>query len=232
MIKMRNSQSGFTILELMISTVIFSVLLLGAASLLVQIGRMYYKGVVSSRTQDTTRTIADDISRTLQFGGEKIVKDSPSYIDVTTPRGTVRIHAFCIGKVRYSYIIDGQVSGEVTTYEPGDRRQNFVPHALWRDESEAPVDCAPRNILTDTDDSNGREMLGEGMRLFQFSAPTDNELTGLASFRIGVVYGRDSDLIEFTNTSGVINARCRGASLGGQWCATSLLETTVFRRIQ
>lgn len=229
------NQRGFTILELMIATVIFSVLLLGAATLLVQIGRLYYKGVVSSRTQETVRNVTDDIGRTLQFSGEAITRHNPAFRDVATPNGSVRIHSFCVGSTRYSYILDGQVSSTVSTYEPGENRQNFVPHGLWRDQDPDvnSSNCEPKDLL-DADvirASNGREMLGENMRLYRFMQPQDNE-DGLASYAVGVVFGQDDELIAFTDTDGQISgARCRGAGLGAQWCATSELQTTVFRRI-
>ncbi len=231
----RKDQSGFTILELMIATVVFSVLLLLAASMLVQIGRLYYKGVVSSRTQETTRTITDDIGRTLQFTSERIVGGPGNVKSVPGPQGPVQVGAFCIGKVRYSYIINGQVNPEVNFYQPGDNSQNYVRNAMWRDENEAGPGCEPREDLpsgvptTGPGASNGREMLGEGMRLFRLQIPQDNN--SLASFAVGVVYGQDDELIQFSGAGDSLTARCTGVGLGAQWCATSELQTTVYRRI-
>jgi prepilin-type N-terminal cleavage/methylation domain-containing protein len=225
---MNKDQSGFTILELMISTVVFSVLLLLAASMLVQIGRLYYKGVVSSRTQETTRTITDDIGRTLQFTSEKVFVGTPR--TVAGPQGPVQVNAFCIGKVRYSYIINGQVNPDVNFYQPGVNSENYVKNAMWRDENEAGSDCAPREDLPNgVQSSDGREMLGEGMRLYRLQVPQDNN--ALASFAVGVVYGQDDELIEFSGSGDSLTARCTGVGLGAQWCATSELQTTVYRRI-
>lgn len=237
MSRTKTNQNGFTVLELMIATVVFSVLLLLAANLLVQIGRLYYKGVISSRTQETARSITDDIGRTLQFSGENITTASQPFQDFPSPNGTgnVRIYAFCIGGVRYSYIIDAQVNSSVQAYEPGQNRENYVPHALWRDEGADLTVCSPVNLLNANEvaATNGREMLSEGMRLYRLTAPQDDPTTGLASFAVGVVYGQDDILIEFVEADGEITTvRCRGSGLGSQWCANAELTTTVFRRIQ
>ncbi len=245
--KLRSQDSGFTVLELMISTVVFSVLLIGAATMLVQIGRLFYKGVVSSRTQEVTRNITDDISRTLQFGGEtprvpandlSTPAVDESALKVSTPKGDVTINAFCIGSTRYSYIIDGQVnsSGSYGLYDPTNH-QNYVPHGLWRDEyAPGSVDCSPLNILdasavqVSIETSKGREMLGEGMRLYSFGVPTQNG--SLSTLEVGVAYGQDDEILDFTDfDNGIPNVRCTGVGLGSQWCATSKLKTTVFRRI-
>lgn len=233
--KKLNSQAGFTILELMIATVVFSVMLMGAATMLVQIGRLYYKGVVTSRTQETVRTITDDIGRTLQFSGEQITVNDPAFVELSVGGVTKRIYAFCIGDVRYSYSLDTQVSGSVDAYTPGGSRENFSRRALWRDEGRGQASCPPVNIYDDAEvaATDGREMLGEGMRLFQLARPTDDQDTGLSRFAVGVVYGLDDELIVFSDADGEITgATCRGVGLGAQWCATSQLETTVFRRIQ
>ena len=229
------NQRGFTILELMIATVVFSVLLMGAATLLVQIGRLYYKGIVNSRTQETVRNITDDIGRTLQFSGEAITRSNQPYRDFPTANGAVRVYSFCIGSTRYSYILDGQVSSTVNTYVPGENRQNFVPHAMWRDQDPdvTSSNCEPKNIIDSgvISASGGREMLGENMRLYRLVPPSDTD-DNLASFAVGVVFGQDDGLITFTDTDGQISgARCRGSGIGAQWCATSELQTTVFRRI-
>src|SRR5687768_12937296 len=65
--------SGFTIIELMIATVVFSTILLIITGGIVQIGKAYYKGVISARTQNTTRQLTDEVTRNLQFNRGKFV---------------------------------------------------------------------------------------------------------------------------------------------------------------
>lgn len=233
MSKLRNNQAGFTILELMISTVVFSVMLLGAAAMLVQIGRMYYKGVVSSRTQEATRTIADDVTRAVQFSNKAVTVATPDVIN--TDDGQITVNAFCVGNTRYTYIINGQVksSGEFSRpYEAGDNQENYVERALWRDQLDTGVDvgstaCEPADITNLSFDEGGKDMLGDGMRLYKLSAPTENASTGLVTFVVGVAYGVDNTIL----TIGSGTAGCTGSGLGAQWCSTSELTTNVFRRI-
>lgn len=233
MMKFQKNQSGFTILELMIATVVFSVMLLGAAAMLVQIGRMYYKGVVASRTQEATRTIADDVSRAVQFSNKAVAQATPEI--VSTSEGDVTVRAFCIGSTRYTYIMNAQVKadGEFNRpYEKGANEENYVQRALWRDdlEGEAVVGeetCVPAKIMDVSFDGDGKDMLGDGMRLYKLTPPTDNPATGLVTFDVGVAYGADNILL----TIGENTASCTGSGLGAQWCATSELSTNVFRRI-
>lgn len=86
------SSAGFTIVELMIATTVFSVVLLLCTYGLVSIGRTYYKGVTTSRAQTTARSISDNIARSVQYGG----KISGS---LTGSSGQI-----CIGKARYTYV--------------------------------------------------------------------------------------------------------------------------------
>ena len=119
----------------------------------------------------------------------------------------------------------------VTTYQPGEQRQNYVPRALWRDQGEASEQCEPLNLFDEgaIQLSKGREMLGEGMRLYRFAPPV-TQASNLASFTVGIVYGEDDELIAFTGSGDTLSAQCRGSGLGAQWCATSELQSTVFRR--
>ena len=67
MFKNKTKNSGFTIIELMIATSVFAVVLVVAASGILAIGMLYYKGVTSSRTQEAARSISNTIANTIQF---------------------------------------------------------------------------------------------------------------------------------------------------------------------
>lgn len=57
--------AGFTIVELMIATVVFSVILILITTGIIQIGKAYYKGIIGSRTQETARKITDEVGRSI-----------------------------------------------------------------------------------------------------------------------------------------------------------------------
>src|SRR3990172_9120101 len=68
----RKGVGGFTIVELMIATTIFSVILLIVTFGMLQIGRTYYKGITLTKTQNAARSIIDTISQDIQFSGEGV----------------------------------------------------------------------------------------------------------------------------------------------------------------
>ncbi len=101
---MTDKQKGFTIIELLLATAVFSLVLVGATSALIQIGRMYYKGLTTSNTQETARRIMEDVSRNIQFSGATPT-DTPGGGLAVNYNGTdIALISFCIGSLRYSYI--------------------------------------------------------------------------------------------------------------------------------
>lgn len=68
-------QNGFTIVELLIATSVFSVILLIMASGLLYIGKVYYRTVAQNKVQEASRSIIEDISRTIQFSGMSVSFD-------------------------------------------------------------------------------------------------------------------------------------------------------------
>jgi prepilin-type N-terminal cleavage/methylation domain-containing protein len=90
MVKNRRRQHGFTIVELLIATAVFSVVLLVFLTALVRISELFYKGVSMSNTQEAARNVIQDISDDLQFYNRKPVIGS---------------NYFCVGIHRYSYNI-------------------------------------------------------------------------------------------------------------------------------
>lgn len=214
-------QQGFTLIELMIATMVFSVILLGATTAVVQIGRMYYKGVIASRTQETARRTIDDISRTIQFNDTEIVPVAPATIAVTgLSNGNVTIRATCVGTTRYTYALNAQVDRQ------NDVNSNRLRHALWQDTVSDPSVCGANlpNLGNEEPSAGGRELLGRYMRLKNLNIDPLGNPTTIA---ITVIYG-DNDLL-VPNASNPTS--CRGAVQGAQWCAFSSLTTQVRQRI-
>lgn len=82
---------GFTIIELLIATVTFALILLIITAAIIQFSKVYYKGVATSKTQEVARSIADDMSRAAQFS-TSFNGSSPG--------------VYCFGDKRYSFNID------------------------------------------------------------------------------------------------------------------------------
>jgi prepilin-type N-terminal cleavage/methylation domain-containing protein len=207
--KKLNSQSGFTVIELMISTAIFSIVLLICAFAIIHVGKMYYKGVITNRTQDTSRRLIDDIASAIQFGA---ATDNPNlfYRTGAATYGGVNVESICLGNIRYSYSRNHYL-GEIN-------------HIVWRDQVSA-SGCVPRNVTLATPSADGQEMLGENMRLPSgITIAVTGQLWSVSSL---VSYGNDAAL--FQPTSGY--TICRGVNAGGQFCAVSSLSTYVTKRL-
>lgn len=164
---MRKLQSkGFTIIELLIATVIFSLILLIISGAIIQFSRIYYKGVISSKTQETARSIVDEVSRAAQFG---TTLDSPSDNPDDPTSG-----AFCLGDKRFRYVLKQIRAG-------ADR-------ILIADTS--PASCEMSMVGTSDDD---RELLGDEMQLLEFKV-TGDSVTGRYDVTVTVAYGTDVDI--------------------------------------
>lgn len=98
--KIRDKSSGFTIVELMIATTVFSMVLLLCTYGLLEIGRAYYKGVTISRTHENARIIMDDVTEAIQFSHGQVVLDTLDDEDGSGYR------AYCIGTKFYQFWID------------------------------------------------------------------------------------------------------------------------------
>lgn len=219
------AQKGFTIIELMIATAVFSTILLVVLTAVTTIGRMYYKGLTASQTQETARSILDKISQEIQFSG----KDA---IPVVGSSGSVNV--LCIGNSRYYYAINAP-STSTTLSLFTDTAPGCVTVADATNVASA-ADAAGYVSIS----SNGTKLLPDGMRLVAFQV--NQVVVGkndLWTVRVKVVSGAD-DLIDATNpaTGAVVSqaanpawTTCKGAQLGTQFCAISDLTTTVLKRV-
>lgn len=210
------NQNGFTIIELMIATMVFSVVLMICTYGLLNISRTYTKGITTNRTQEVARSIINDISDNIRFSGGKFSQLS------TLPNGS---SGFCLGSTKYSFITDHQLissSPDTATQESSQ---------VMRAEAECNGASEPRDMRGSM---GGREMLGERMQLanlevcgLNHSGDCQAGPSGLYKITIRVVSGTD-DLFEDNN----IEKNCATGRAGGQFCAVSELTTVVKKKVQ
>lgn len=226
-IMLKRNNRGFTIIELMIATAVLSTILLMITVVMMNIGKLYYKGINQSRTQNDVRSIIADVSDSLKLS------DMTPQADVPIP-GNIA-HALCVGTVRYSYVIGvhiGQVApgGGTTTYQ----------HVLWRDTITPSGTCSPVDLTIATPTSGGAELVAPNSRLtaFSISSPSPYNVT------VGVAYGDDDllcspSVVNSCSTPAVMSSYndftkgdllCKGG-IGDQFCSTALLSTTVVQRL-
>ena len=209
----RRSMAGFTLVELMISTGVFSVVLLICTTAVLVIGQDFHKAAIASLTQNTSRNIIDNITRELQYNTGTVSTDSNTFNSVT-------VNAACIGTVRYSYLlgyelVDGDGSFSITNQQS--------PHVLWRDSTPS-TGCTPANVTGAL--SGGKELISLHTRLrvgngLNITTAISNTGT-LYNIDVAVIYG-DKDVITAANN-------CVSSRSGGSFCGLSELHTAVFRK--
>lgn len=224
------NQKGFTIIELLIAMSIFTVLLLVLTGAVVQIGRLYYKGLTMSRTQEAARTVMDDLSRAIQY--------TPGIVKTTlTPAGNSQ--GVCVGSRRYSFV-------------PGRKLDKDVSGRSLVADQDLSGCTAAQNLSSAT---AGNELLADKMRVSQLRIQSSVEDPTLApqAYRVTVriVYGDDdlmcspsvtvtTDGAHCSNGSGSISAallsssrdlQCKNIKSGTQFCAVAELSTIVERRL-
>lgn len=217
-------QGGFTIVELMIATVIFSIILLICMQTITTIGRMFYKGVTLSRTGEAARSAVDTIENDLRFA------DGANY-SASTAMANPRW--YCIGDEGYTFFPGIQVTDPSadTTTGPGGKGLVRVQYANF----DA---CNSRAAPSGT----AVQMLGSGMRLTFFEVVSSASGAGLYNVNIALantVANDNTSLVDSTmggspasNYGGSVGAiHCKqGLLLDTQYCATVSLSTSVIMK--
>ena len=214
-------QNGFTIIELLIATVIFSVILLMATSGVIRIGQMYYKGITEAKTQDASRRISEELSRAVQFSdNEKTNVDNA---------GDPYLKIFCFGDTRYTANLDKLYVDRGIGTGTG-----LVAERL---ATGSPCGCAGGCVET------AQQLLGHNMRLLKLDI--SQIAAGQNAWRVDlrVAYGENDLLTHYDDLGNLLpgdpdvrlsnlnNAACKSGISGGSFCAVSQLDTVVKKRL-
>lgn len=215
------SPSGFTIVELMIATMVFAVVLLLVTAGILQVARVFYKGLTEANTQSAARSIIDDISHAIQFSGGDVDQTATSPVAGND-------YAFCINNNQISYKPGYQVKNN-----PSAPDQTW--HAIVSRTVSGCSGLGAQTLGNQTLLSGSRDLLGQNMRL------SNLEVTSLGDNKyrvtVRVAYG-DSDLLYSpsapSDPAGATrpDATCRPVRAGTQFCAISELSTLVVKRVQ
>ncbi len=218
-----SSQRGFTIFELMIATIVFSVILLVMAAGVLRFSHDYFKGLTTSKTQQVARAIAQDISQNIQFGQS-----------VTAGLAASNIQGICLGNTLYSYRIGYQVKHGTSNAAKHQYPYGMVKRVGTDCSSAVPlrIDLTGTSLNATTD----HELLGENMRLTQLDV-TDVSVSGQKptyQISVQVVYGDDDLLTPVPSaimTPTAWASEICSSSIVAQFCAKSQLVTTVQQRL-
>lgn len=213
-------QTGFTIVELLIATLVFSMVMLLITIGVLSFTRAYYKGVNQSNVQNTARTVLEGIAQSIQFSGDTVTSPISNAADGS--------QGFCLGGTRYSYVLGLQLTDETP-----DNSLSQTKHALVRDDIGLCGGLSAQLLQTSSVTPSGTELLSPNMRLAKLSV-SRNGTSDVYKVVIRVVYGDDDLLFSPSGNSAgpkADDATCRSDVSGSEYCAVSELSTNVKKRI-
>lgn len=211
---------GFTVTELMIATAVFAVVLLLAQASFLQIGRLFYRGVSLSNTQETADHILQDVSGSFQNAV------------IINPGSSGNYTYYCIGNTRYTYKIDNEISTDATP----DHSATTGNYGILKDT--LPGSGGACNMPCDDTSSdacppnskklhNPIEMLSDKMRVEEFDIKPSAPTSSLYNISIVVAYG-DTNTLEYASPGVLSSVRCQGSSYNS-FCAVARVSTAVYQ---
>ncbi|HET9850272.1 MAG TPA: prepilin-type N-terminal cleavage/methylation domain-containing protein [Candidatus Saccharimonadales bacterium] len=224
--RFKKGSSGFTIAEVSIATAIFAVILLIALAIFFGIGRLFYKGVTVSQTQEVAQQVYQDIVGSFQSAGS-----------ITIPVSTGNGYSYyCVGNVRYTYNqypAKNTVNLDSPNHAPPRADGTGGNFGILKDtlsgnggacgapcNDQGTVVCSPPNHVF----NNPVELLGQNMRLSQFRVTLGNS-PNIYNVSLVIAYG-DSDVM---NLSDPANPVCLTGAKGSEFCSVSKVSTAVYR---
>lgn len=225
--KMRKpSQKGFTIVEIMIATAVFSVVLLAATAGFIEVGHLFYKGVSITNTQEVANHIFQDVNGNFQTAANvSATQNGPSGYDY-----------YCVGSSRYTYILNNEVnvSDSGPNHQVANAGGNFgilkdvLPGgsacAAPCDDLNASVTCVPGSVKF----NNPVELLGSKMRVEQFDIEQSTTTSNLYNISIILAYG-DDDVLTYSSPNDLSTVSCNSDSNTQQFCSVSRVQTAVYK---
>ena len=211
--KQVNEAAGFTIIELMIATLVFSVVLLIVTTGVISLTNQYYKGITSSNTQSVARAVMDTIAQDIQFS------DSLSVTKTPTGSPAPASGYFCVGSHKYTYLLHQQLAKDPSSRTSVQTDKSLIQSSFSGNCAASGVSSFPASGVSQ------RELLTPGMRLANLvvqQGATSNSW----KITVRIISGEDDLLTNLASPTAVCNS---GA--GSQFCAVSELTTTVESRL-
>jgi type II secretory pathway pseudopilin PulG len=218
------TMSGFTIIELLLATSVFSLVLLGALAGFLRTGNLFYKGISLTQTQAVTKQVLDDVSSNIT---------SSESVEAPNQDPTQGYTYYCIGSSRYTYILNNEIGAQDSNYSSPSNGGNYglLKDTLPNNGCAQP--CAPGGSCS-APLTNPVEMLSPNMRLSEFLICSQGNSSSLYTVSITVAYG-DSSSLSFPNQSTPTCASpsftapsCQGSTQTQQFCAVTSLSTSVY----
>ena len=219
--------AGFTLIELMIATVIFAIVLTVMVTAFVQVGRIFYKGVSVSNTQNAARSVISNISSDLVSAKTYTCTNEGSGKDETC-KDSSDVQYFCMGLHRYSF----DLSNPKQKLTGADVISPNSANPIGVVQSVIPNGCPKPSIIPG---ANTKQLLGPDMQLNDFGVKCANSF---CTINIHIVfYGSDPNVFTSKNypndPSRSVNepdATCSGNLLSTQFCTATDMSTSINMR--
>lgn len=177
-------QSGFTIVELMLSMAFISLMLVAIALCIMQIGSLYNRGETLRQVNQASRSLTTDFQRTL--GGAE-----SSAIVYASDYGRL-----CTGQFSYIWNLPDNSDGSLV-YQNNRYEAEGEPIRLVRIVDDGAAYCTNPTMYVRASETQPVELLTEGnraltVRSFAVSTNEADLTTGEALYRVTIMLGTDS----------------------------------------
>ncbi len=197
-VNMKNNRKGFTILELLLATTVFSTILLVLTTTIIRLNGTYYQAIIRSQTLNATKNIVSTVTQQIQTSSSDFVYNGGSLTwSFTAASVNPKLYEayYCIGDNEYIYQIGGLV---VAT--PGNYDEAYYGLILKNDaqcKNPGPSISQNNNDLSSTTPGLGSgnvfNLVPNNMRLLKFDIVRVPNTTRLYKVDVKMAYGNDGN---------------------------------------
>jgi hypothetical protein len=215
------SDSGFTVAELTIATTVFSVVLLTALAGFMQIGRIFYKGVTVTSTQETANQIYEDISGYFQ--------NASSVSPLQTSSSGYKY--YCIGGARFTFTVNKAVDSAAAANHSANGNFGILKDILPGNSAcDEPCNDLVSGSCTGTPFRNPKELLGDKMRVLKFDI-TNPGGSNYYNITMALAYG-DDQVLGYSTAGDPATGYCLNGSREQQFCSIANIDSGVIKGFQ
>ena len=211
----RRKQQGFTLIELMLSMSFLSMLLIVIMLTIMQITRIYDKGVSMREVNQVGRSVAADLTRTIGSASPFDLASTASFRQTTGSGGQPNSGRLCTGQSSYVWNIgDATVNGsDVRFVKVHDPTGEYC-------SSGANVSANPNKV--DLLEGGERDLV---MHNFTISQLGGASVSGQALYSVRFIIGvKDTTLLESNNAACKPPAESQG---GSDFCAVNRFDLVI-----
>lgn len=208
---------GFTIIELMIATTIFAVIMIITTTAIIGISKTYIQGLVESQNQNTTRRVVSQISQDIQFNNQATININGISGLGRTPLSSTGW--FCIGQDVYVVQLDQEILNS------GDWALIRYSSSSCPGSQPTFTNGLPTNPPYTYNAGSVEELLTTNQQLARFSII---EINGYYKISATVAYGNSSVLQAILpNPNDGVNYECNTSSFSINFCSITSLTNSI-----